>query len=258
MRKETPVETHLPEWKKEVAEKVKAYGERKKRLTTPPNPLKQNSEQERKVHEIPVAPSIPLPRETPSLERRVQESSSFARPAEPKQPSIAASEATTAPSPFEIWTDDVQGVAIQDGSETEDENSVQNGPFLMRRLLAGVIDNAMLIIVTLVLLYGFSFFMEAPLEWLIVSSWKGTLLMFLLTHFLYQLYFLRASRQTPGMLFVALEVRDPVITVVPIGKIIVRWLALIFLNVFNVIPVLKGKNFLLLDQLSGTEMRSFK
>lgn len=259
MRKDTPVNTQLPEWKKEVAEKVRAYGERKKRLTTPPHPLKEKKEHQQ-VEQIPVKPAVPYVSQPPQRELIKPETSASVKPAEVKQPHIPPAEPAAPLQPdLEVWTQDLEGIASAEFLEPGNEETVaSSGPYLTRRLFAGVIDNAMLVIVTIAVLFAFSFFLDASMEWLIVSSWKGTLLLFLLVHFLYYLYFLRASRQTPGMLFVSLEVRDPVITVVPIGKIIVRWFTLILLNVFNVLPALQGKNYLLLDQLSGTEMRSFK
>ena len=265
MRKETPINTQLPEWKKEVAEKVKAYGERKKRLTTPPHPLRQNNDNHTQIEQIPVKPAVPYLRPAPSAEltRAEAVSQPQAKPPETKpleNKSSFFSSAETAPSQpaVEVWTQDVQGLVDLEALAQGDDSNAVPGPYLMRRVLASVIDNAMLIIVTAALLFGFSFFMNTPVEWLIFSSWKGTLLLFLLIHFLYYLYFLRASRQTPGMLFVSLEVRDPSIHSVPIGKIIVRWFAMVLLNVVNMLPAIQGKHFLLLDQLSGTEVRSFK
>src|SRR5688572_15990698 len=74
MRKETPINTQLPEWKKEVAEKVKAYGERKKRLTTPPHPLKQNNDNHAQIEQIPVKPAVPYLRPAPAADLNRTES----------------------------------------------------------------------------------------------------------------------------------------------------------------------------------------
>jgi len=60
------------------------------------------------------------------------------------------------------------------------------------------------------------------------------------------------------MVFLSLELRDPGSSVIPIGKVLARWLAMVLLNIFNFLPVLIGKRFLLMDFLSSTEMRSFK
>lgn len=241
MRKDPPVSTQLPEWKREVAEKVKAYGERKKRLTTPPEPIKEKIEAPPKQDKVmqtsePVLQESPVPVEV--------------RP-EPKEIVFQPIETVTE-STFEVWTEGLEGI----DAETEQATS-SGAPYLLRRIRAGLIDHGILLILLAVVLFPFSFVLEESMQWLVVNSWKATLSLYLLLHFLYHLYFFRSSRQTPGMLFVSLELRDPGGQTIAVGKIVVRWFICVFLNVFNFIPVVLGKPYLLHDQISNTEMRSF-
>jgi hypothetical protein len=59
-------------------------------------------------------------------------------------------------------------------------------------------------------------------------------------------------------LFFALEVRDTSSGTVSFGKALGRWASLVFFNVFNFAPLFWGREFLLHDFLSGTEVRSLK
>lgn len=241
MRKDPPVSTQLPEWKREVAEKVKAYGERKKRLTTPPEPIKEKIEppivQERVQNPEPVLPEPPLYLETEVKEVVFQ-------PIE-----------TVTESTFEVWTEDLQNI---EGIESdEEEASRSRAPYVFRRIVAGLIDHALLLLMLVIILFPISFVLGESMEWLIVNTWKATLALYLLIHFLYHLYFFRSSRQTPGMLFVSLELRDPGGQTIAVGKIIVRWFTCIIFNVFNFVPAVLGKPYLLHDHISNTEMRSF-
>jgi uncharacterized RDD family membrane protein YckC len=240
MRKDTPV-TQLPEWKKEVAEKVKAYGERKKRLTTPPEPIKETIEPQPMQEQAPQNPEPGL-RETPVfLESHPEVKEVVFQPIE-----------TVTESTFEVWTEDLEGM------DTEEEQASRSGaPYLSRRIAAGAIDHSLLLVMLVIVLFPFSFVLGESMEWMIVNTWKATLALYLLMHFLYHLYFFRSSRQTPGMLFVSLELRDPGGQTIAVGKIIVRWLTCILLNVFNFLPVFFGKPYLLHDHISNTEMRSF-
>lgn len=242
MRKDPPVNTQLPEWKKEVAEKVKAYGERKKRLTTPPQPIKETIEAER-VQEPELKTAAPL-----HLDSVTEAKEAVFQPLE-----------AVIPSTFEVWSEDLKDFPrIEEGVEFEREEATPSAaPYLMRRIVAGLIDHAILVVLLVIVLFPFSFVLGESMEWLVLYMWKATLSLFLLLHFLYQLYFLRSSRQTPGMLFVSLELRDPGDQTIPVGKIIVRWLTFMFLNVFNLLPALLGKPYLLHDHISNTEMRSF-
>jgi uncharacterized RDD family membrane protein YckC len=245
MRKDPPVSTQLPEWKREVAEKVKAYGERKKRLTTPPEPIKEKIEPKPVAEQVVQNPE-PVLRETPVyLEPEAKEV--VFQPIE-----------TVTQSTFEVWTEDLEGFSGVEGRDTEEEQAGRSGaPYLFRRIGADLIDHALLLLMLVIVLFPFSFALGESMEWLIVNTWGATFALYLLMHFLYHLYFFRSSRQTPGMLFVSLELRDPGGQTIAVGKIIVRWLACIFLNVFNFLPALFGKPYLLHDHISNTEMRSF-
>jgi uncharacterized RDD family membrane protein YckC len=242
MRKDPPVSTQLPEWKREVAEKVKAYGERKKRLTTPPEPIKEKIEPQIAQEQVVPNPE-PVLREPPVyLETEVKEV--VFQPIE-----------TVTESTFEVWTEDLQSI---EGIESEEEQAIRSkAPYVVRRIVAGLIDHGLLMLMLVIVLFPVSFVLGESMEWLIVNTWKATLALYLLMHFLYHLYFFRSSRQTPGMLFVSLELRDPGGQTIAVGKIIVRWFACILLNVFNFVPAILGKPYLLHDHISNTEMRSF-
>jgi len=248
MRKDTPVSPQLPEWKKEVAEKVKAYGERKKRLTTPPGPIKETIEPQRVQEPAAQNPEPVLHETSPFLDPHPEVKEVVFQPLE-----------TVTPSTFEVWTEDLKGFpGTDEGIEIEREQTTPStAPYLLRRVAADLIDHAILVLLLVVVLFPFSFVLGESMQWLIVSTWKATLSLFLLMHFLYQLYFLRSSRQTPGMLFLSLELRDPGGQTISVGKIILRWLTYVFVNVFNLLPALMGKPYLLHDHISNTEMRSF-
>ncbi|PWT92572.1 MAG: hypothetical protein C5B54_03325, partial [Acidobacteria bacterium] len=78
-----------------------------------------------------------------------------------------------------------------------------------------------------------------------------------LIHGGYYCYFYKVFHQTPGQVFLKLELRDPVTGNIAIGKIITRWLAMVFLNLFNLVPLFWGSD-LLLDRLSRTYIRQLK
>jgi hypothetical protein len=162
-------------------------------------------------------------------------------------------------SPVDVWTGDVEALpGFQEFLERErEEEQAGASSYLWRRIAAGTIDHTIIIVLLFVFLGGFSLFSGQPMETLI-RSWGTTVPIFLFIHLVYHLYFYRSARQTPGMVFLSLELRDPSASVIPLTKILSRWVSLVVLNVFNFIPALKGKHYLLLDQISGTELRSFK
>ena len=267
MRKESPVDTQLPEWKKEIAEKVKAYEERKKRLTTPPHPLKNSALQNQE--EIPV--KQPSPPVVPVDEAPVSRSSVIPQREHIKR--VVQAQITPAESNLEVWTEDVESVlpvnplAIKPDHQQQgivkedfDEEGAVPRPqlYLLRRAVALAVDHVMLITVAAVLLFVFAFFLNQSLQSLVLSRWKGSLGLFLTLHCAYHLYFWRGSRQTPGMLFVSLELRDPVLSTIGFGKLVVRWLLLVVLGPLNLVPVIIGKDFVIMDQITNTRIRSFQ
>ena len=281
-----------PEWKKEIAEKVKAYGERKRRLMTPPAPLKQDlddSPQEKiekkhvpvyvkpvevklpdpipvyvKPPEVkvpdPVKEEIPEPviiePPAPVIVERHAPPIQEAKPAPPQ----SAAEPFTPPPAVEVWTEDLDSFTqVEEPFDPMAEETAATGaPYTSRRIVAGIIDHTILIVLMIVFMGAFSLLTGESMEAQMASPWRVTFPAFLICHCIYFLYFFRATRQTPGMVFLSLELRDPGSSTIPFGKVLARWIAMIGLNVFNFIPVLLGKNFLLMDLLSATEMRSFK
>src|SRR5262245_24163190 len=129
MHREMKAET--PEWKKEVAEKVRAYGERKKRLTTPPNPIKENqtsdSEVKRELTPIPVFTK----QVEPAIEFEMEEEALPVLEPEPKNhPAIESVEN----HPLDVWTEDLHGI---EEDQQEDllftkETTVSPGPYTLR------------------------------------------------------------------------------------------------------------------------------
>jgi len=261
------MKAETPEWKKEIAEKVKAYGERKKRLTTPPGPIKERDLED---PEDPESDPIELPKvpvfTKPALPEPVIIEKREPPVSEPvfKEPVVrnpVPEESVPHPS-VEVWTEDLAGVTEEEDDDEEsllaEETQVTGGPYTLRRIVAGIIDHTILIVLWVVFVGGFSMVTKESMDSLIRNQWNVTLPVFLLFHFVYYLYFFRATRQTPGMVFLSLELRDPGSAVIPIGKILARWLCMILLNLFNFLPVMTGKRFLLMDHISATEMRSFK
>jgi|GEM_PF-3453311 len=246
-----------PEWKKEIAEKVKAYGERKKRLITPPGPVLESIDPPLNTREVPVVPSYSKPQEP--VFQQIQEQHPETPLREPKPSPSLPTEPLHPPS-LEVWTDDLRGVSEfeQVLVQAQEEHSVAGGPYTGRRLLAGLIDHTILVILLLVFLGAFSILTGESIDAQLISPWKVTIPAFLIFHFIYYVYFFRATRQTPGMVFLSLELRDPVSSVIPVGKVLARWISMLVINVFNLLPVLIGKPFLLMDLISATEMRSFK
>jgi len=258
MRKDTPIGTQLPEWKKEVAEKVKAYGERKKRLTTPPQPLKESGLSS-KHQEIPVKQTISLVQEEPDPVKPQPVSKGNQNQRKPASFNSPAVDPVAQPA-IEIWPEDIQELTQLEKlnlPETDHEVDTSGASNLSRRIGAGLIDHTILLLITGGILFGFSIFLNQSMEWMILSAWKGSLFLFLLLHFIYHLYFFKSSRQTPGLLFVSLELRDPVLSSIPFSKLLIRWVLFVVLNIFNFLPLILGKEFLLLDRLSGTKIRSF-
>ncbi len=236
----------VPEWRKEVAQKVRAYGDRKRRLTTPPGPLKEqlaDREPAFEPSEEAVTPYQPAPVERP---RPV---SGFAA-----GPAAAAKVPVPEPSPavhpmVEIWSDDLISELGGSGS---------SGLFLGRRIAALLIDHFILGITFCAILFAASVMLQQGVQVLLQIAWPSALAIFLLIHLLYYVYFYMTSRQTPGQVFLSLELKDPSSMQIPLQKILLRWLAMILLNLLNLLPALSRGNHLLLDDFSGTEIHSLR
>ncbi len=234
----------VPEWRKEVAQKVRAYGDRKKRLTTPPGPLREQENEELTPAPpevtppdrppLPVAPPAPQPRVAP---RPV----AFREQPAPEQPSAAH------PS-VEIWSADLN-------SESDAEDA--SGLYLSRRCAAFFIDHSILGLAFAGIVFSVSTLLQQESLQLLRTVWPSALGILLLIHFAYYIYFYKTSRQTPGQVFLSLELKDPSSMQIPLQKILMRWMAMIGLSVFNLIPAMFGKK-LLLDVFSGTEIRSLR
>ncbi len=242
----------IPEWRKEVTRKAHEYGERKKVLTTPPGPLKEHgSDSEPATPEVPVLhkPEIPASvesepvRTTPEVFPSQMKSSS--------EPLIQQSQ------PHRRLEFDLQEITPPD-PELDSDTTEEPSLYLGRRLASLLVDHAILG----GLAYAVAFFCHEVLSYDLKSVFESAPLpslgAILLFHFLYYLYFHKIARQTPGQVFFSLEVRDPLSGGIASGKVFIRWAALVLLNVLNLLPLLFGKNFLLLDRLSGTQVRSFK
>jgi len=253
----------VPEWRKEVTRKAREYGERKKILTTPPRPLKEQ-DPEPPVQQHRTVPGFEriVPRVEPVVPR-VEVSSAIER--EPQiTPEVLPPPIKTSPPPLirepqpmrriELDVEELLPLQVEIESETTEEHPLYIG----RRLGALLSDHVIMI----GLVFAMSFFSRVVLNYDLRAKFEssplpiiGALLLF---HFLYYFYFHKTSRQTPGQVFLSLEIRNPASGSIPTGKVFGRWAALVFLNIFNIMPLFFGKNFLLLDRLSGTEVRSFK
>jgi uncharacterized RDD family membrane protein YckC len=245
-----PAQT-VPDWRKEVTRKAREYGERKKYLTTPPRPLKEH------VHE-------PQPEQHESIRTSVEVAAAvepgpppiapevFSPPLKPSHPPLPRE-----PQPRRRLELDVTP-EVKFPIEVEPEATEEPSLYIGRRFLALLIDHAIMLGLAFALMFFFRQVLSYDLKTKFESAWLPIIGAILLFHFLYYFYFHKTSRQTPGLLFLSLEIRNPSSSSISASKIITRWAALVFLNVFNLVPFFLGKNFLLLDLLSETEVRSFK
>jgi uncharacterized RDD family membrane protein YckC len=294
----------VPDWRKEVAEKVKAYGDRKRTLTTPPGPLKEKPVAVDDPPSVPAAaplyrPDPPKPRrESPKAwpePAKVRLENPAPPPPEPPKriftPPVAASlpqelpmpASETPPAPvvhqeLEAWSEDITDLdgeeevpglhfepeAVADKGQPEFLRAVNRASvapantLFWRRTGALLIDHVLLIGVYLTIVYVYAAFMQDDVINVAKTAWPALVEFFLLFHLLYYLYFYKTSRQTPGHVFVALELRDPGSVYIPMHKILIRWLVFVSLNILNPLPLLFGKNKFLMDEFSGTEIRSLK
>lgn len=242
----------VPEWRKEVTRKAREYGERKKVLTTPPRPLKEQG-----------SDSEPATPEAPALHKREIPASVESEPARttpevfPSQTKSSSEPLIQQSQPHRRLEFDLQEIAPPD-AELDSDTSEEPSLYLGRRLASLLVDHAILG----GLAYALAFFCREVLSYDLKTIYESAPLpiigAILLFHFLYYFYFHKTARQTPGQVFFSLEVRDPLSGGIASGKVFTRWAALVFLNVLNLLPLLFGKSFLLLDRLSGTEVRSFK
>ncbi len=237
----------VPDWRREVSEKARAFGEKKKLLTTPQRPLDETRQEM-------AEPSDPLTtQDSPESDTPLSPSSGI----EPEPRMILQT-----PEP-ESSVDLAPRVRPQDWiapEPLEKHDSVQTGKqhFLGRRTASFLIDHTIIIVLSLLLLYVCGLIIGYDSWTVIRTAWVPLLGVFLLFHFMYYAYFYKTSRQTPGQVFFNLELRHASSSYIPFLKIFVRWMAMIFLNVFNFIPLAMKDGHLLLDQLSQTEIRSLK
>jgi uncharacterized RDD family membrane protein YckC len=254
----------VPEWRKEVTRKAREYGERKKILTTPPRPLKEQvsdpeppvqqerilSRVERSVPRIePVVPAIStatIEPEPPPMSSEV-----FQNPLKASPPPVIRE----APPVRRIELDFEEVLPLE--IEVETENADDHPLYIGRRFAALLSDHVIIIGVIFAVMF-FSRLLGYDLRIQLQSSPFPMIAGMLLFHFLYYFYFHKTARQTPGQVFLSLEIRNPGSGSISTPKIVGRWAAMVFLNVFNLVPLFLGKKFLLLDYLSGTEVRSFK
>jgi uncharacterized RDD family membrane protein YckC len=286
----------VPDWRKEVTKKVKAYGDRKRSLTTPPGPIKERTValddmpepaavEEREVLEEELKPAIEPPK--PSAFQRKRDSIAPSSPPQPprwpapNQNSSTGSElhakSKKLSEGIDIWKDDlVSEEVIEEEEEPQELRGLKEASrkllvdsdlesprvsetYFWRRTAAFFIDSVVLCGAYAALVYGYSALMQDDVIPLIRAAWPSICELLLLAHFLYYLYFYSTSRQTPGQVFFSIELREsgggPDI---PFHKILVRWLSMVLFNLFNLLPLLFGKSHLLMDQISGTEIRALK
>lgn len=263
-----PSSDSVPDWRKEVSRKVKEYGEKKRILTTPPQPLKDGeSYRAQPDPEPPVEPEQPAPRIASPAFSRVE-------PPEPDSPAVM-SVPDTPPAPSapretetrvprhlpplneEIFAGDLNDEMFLD--ETEEGLSGSDVPlFLGRRSAALIIDSVILVALHALLLYLCAEIISYNFHDLFQEALVPLAAVFLLFHCLYYAYFYKTSRQTPGQVFFGIELRDPLAGTIALRKILIRWLCLVVLNVLNLIPLVMGHHFLVLDRASGTQIRTLQ
>jgi uncharacterized RDD family membrane protein YckC len=252
----------VPEWRKQVTEKVRAYGEKKKYLTTPPQPLKPASaeplaervdskalvQDKNPPGRAPISPTRVAPAAEPSLAPPVDSAQVSADPAIQRPARIIL--------PVEIQAGDLSGLDLED--EEGEGISDSQVLYLGRRAVSFLVDTLILVALHFFLIYICAEIIGFSYQQMLRQAWEPLAGVFLLFHCVYYLYFYRTSRQTPGQVFVAVELRDPMSGNVSAGRILIRWAAMVFLNIFNLLPLLKKRNYLLLDRLSGTEIRKLR
>jgi uncharacterized RDD family membrane protein YckC len=243
------VPSQTPEWRKEVTRKAREFGERKRLLTTPPGPIKETPPEET----LP-----PPPKREPPPVRMVTEPPEPKRVERPRQTVKHEPVPANTVSPvLDVSPEDLQGLD-EDFEESEPQEPSARAPiFLMRRLLALLADNTILLLVHLLLIYFCAVIINYDFRGLLRTAWPQLAGVFLFFHCVYYLYFWKSARQTPGQVFFGLELRDPNSGIISLGKIFTRWAAMVFLNVFNLLPLFWGKPPLP-DTLSHTEIRSLK
>src|SRR5262249_18909088 len=250
MPEPAPVEVasspQTPDWRKEVTRKAREFGERKRQLTTPPGPIKETPPVEtqppKREPAIRIVEEPPQPKPVP-------------RPAQPIR-SEPVPPSTTSPV-LDVSPEDLQGLD-EDLLESETQEPSASAPiFLMRRLLALVADNTILLLVHLLLIYFCAVIINYDFRSLLRTAWPQLAGVFLFFHCVYYLYFWKSARQTPGQVFFGLELRDPNSGIISLGKIFTRWIVMVFLNVFNLLPLFWAKPPLT-DTLSHTEIRSLR
>jgi hypothetical protein len=156
------------------------------------------------------------------------------------------------PAPRRIELDqDVKQILV-----LEEETEAEAPLHFWRRTASLLVDHAILGVIIFVVSFISREFFNYDLQSQLAPLPLFSGLLFF--HFLYYFYFLKTARQTPGQVFFSLEVREPLSGSIGAGKIFYRWISLVFLNVLNVLPLLFGKKFFLMDRLSGTDVRSMK
>lgn len=276
---------HLPDWRKEVSRKVKEYGEKKKILTTPPQPLKEAADRggrgaeeqgsggvEERGREVVMPPVVAArPKIATDASLRIEPQPLPPDPPKtvvPEPPLFSTSAAALEPEPrhqrplppleAEIHAGDL-GEEFELEEPLALEPSTPAAPLhLSRRAAALAIDNTILVALHAGLLYLCAEIISRSFRDLFADAWLPLLGIFLLFHCLYYAYFYMTSRQTPGQVFFGIELRDPTAGTISLGKVLSRWFSLVLLNIFNLVPVLTGRHFLLLDRISGTEIRTLK
>jgi len=252
-----------PDWRREVSQKVKAYGERRKNLTTPPGPLKSDESREAPVAHAkesrearimtPVLqedpePSLPEPPPSKAQSMRIGQ----ARISEP-HPERAAEQQVELPH----RRVENEWLEIMDEEETAPfDDAAPEQRHLGRRAASFIVDHTILVVLYGTLLFALSLVLDQTMG-SFRAVWPSVVAIFLFLDCMYYVYFYKTSRQTPGQVFFSLELRDPSSSRIGLGKILIRWLAMVGLNVLNFVPAFGGGQ-LLLDRLSGTEIRSLK
>src|SRR5262245_20770227 len=254
----------VPDWRKEVTRKAREYGERKKILTTPPRPLKEHAiDPEPPLQQQRVMPRVEriVPRVEPVLPRVEVSAAIETEPqitSEVLPPPIEASAPPLIREPQPVRRIELDiGQMLPLELEVESETTEEHPLYIGRRFAAFLSDHVIMI----GFVFAVWFFSRVVLSYDLRAKFEsspvpiiGALLLF---HFLYYFYFHKTARQTPGQIFLSLEIRNPSSGSISAGKVIGRWAALVFLNIFNIMPLFFGKNFLLLDRISDTEVRSF-
>ncbi|HSE42415.1 MAG TPA: RDD family protein, partial [Acidobacteriota bacterium] len=204
----------VPEWRKEVTRKAREFGERKKVLTTPPRPLKENPNEPHAAHEPksvkfqdldkdepvfieppPLPPPLP-PVPPPAIVTPNEEISTFTPPEPIDEPVIPVIIQERRQQPrLELDLSEVVPLIEESEHDLPLHVGRRAASFVVDHSIIGVVIFVVAFLCREIFSYDLQTVNQSPVPFI-----SGILLF----HFLYYFYFWKTSRQTPGQVFFSL------------------------------------------------------